>query len=271
MRIITRNRRNLSALIIGAVLILATGILIIGRLREEKLPTLSQYSYEVVNVYPHDVEAFTEGLVYDVGYLYEGTGLYGQSTLRRVELKTGKVTQEDILPSDDFGEGVTIFKDKIVQLTWLQHKGFVYDKYTLQLLRQFSYSTEGWGLACNGTHLIMSDGTASLYFLDPQTFEVVRRVQVSDVNPVTGLNELEYIKGEVYANIWHDRRIAIINPESGKVRGWIDLSHITDYDRLDPENVLNGIAYNAEDDLIYVTGKRWPQIFELRLIPLRPT
>ena len=264
---IRQDKRHLSAVILGILLILIPTILI-TRDFGQRFPTQTQYTYEVVNVYPHDPKAFTEGLVFDDGYLYEGTGLYAESTLRRVDLRTGSVVQQLTLPDDLFGEGITVFKDEIIQLTWLEHRCLVYDKSTFKMLREFSYPTEGWGLTCNSTHLIMSDGTAYLYFLNPETFQVVRRVEIrDDGNPVTRLNELEYIKGEVYANVWYDHRIARIDPLSGEVKGWIELSRLVDYAKLDPDNVLNGIAYNAQDDLIYVTGKSWPQLFEIRLIP----
>lgn len=269
MKRITKDKRHLSAFIVGTLLVLVLIILIVRALGQQRFPTQTQYAYEVVNVYSHDSEAFTEGLVFDGGYLCEGTGLYGESTLRRVELKTGRVVQQRALSDDLFGEGITVYKDEMVQLTWLEHRGLVYDKNTFKPLREFSYPTEGWGLTCNGTHLIMSDGTAYLYFLNPETFQIVKRVEVRyEGNPIMRLNELEYIKGEVYANVWYDRRIARIDPLSGEVKGWIDLSHLVDYAKLDPENVLNGIAYNTEDDVIYVTGKRWPQLFEIRLVPM---
>lgn len=225
MKDIKRNRRYLSAFMLGSTLIIISMILIIQQLGQRP-PTKVQHSYEIVNVYSHDPDAFTEGLVFDDGVLYEGTGLYGQSTLRRVELKTGRVLQTYALSDDVFGEGVTIFGDEIIQLTWLQHRGFVYDRQTFEPLREFSYATEGWGLTNNGSCLIMSDGTANLYFLDPETYEVVGQVEVRDGSPVTGLNELEYIKGEVYANVWHERLIARIDPKTGEVRGWVDLSNI---------------------------------------------
>jgi glutamine cyclotransferase len=267
MKNVKRNGRYLAAFMLGSMLIVVSTIIIIQQFGQRPQPQV-RYSYEIINVYPHDPEAFTEGLVFDDGVLYEGTGLYGRSTLRRVELKTGRVLQAYALPDDVFGEGVTIFGDEIIQLTWLQHRGFVRDKQTFELLKEFSYATEGWGLTNNGSHLIMSDGTANLYFLDPGTFEVVGQLEVRDEQLVTGLNELEYIKGEVYANVWHERLIARIDPKTGEVRGWVDLSNIVDYGKLGPEDVLNGIAYNAEDDVIYVTGKRWTQLFEIRLIPM---
>jgi glutamine cyclotransferase len=226
------------------------------------------YTYSIVNTYHHDENAFTEGLVYENDSLYESTGLYGNSTLRRVNLETGEPLQLYTLPDEYFGEGITIFDDKIIQLTWREHKGFVYDRRSFDLLQEFNYSTEGWGITCDGTRLIMSDGTANLYFLDPATFEKVGQVEVHDTAPVTQINELEYINGKVYANIWMKEKIAIINPQTGQVEGWIDLSGIQDRQNQDADKVLNGIAYDAEGDRLFVTGKMWPHLFEIKLIPL---
>ena len=228
------------------------------------------YTYEVVKVYPHDQNAFTEGLVIEKGVLYESTGLYGNSTLRRVDLETGNVLQSYALPDDFFGEGITVFGDRIIQLTWQNQKGFVYDKNSFDLLQEFSYPTEGWGITHNGSTLIMSDGTANLYFLDPETFQKVGQVEVRDGNAsVTNLNELEYINGEVYANIWLTDKIAIIDPQTGQVKAWIDLTGIYNQANRDPNNVLNGIAYDAEGDRLFVTGKMWQQLFEIKLIALK--
>jgi glutamine cyclotransferase len=227
------------------------------------------YSYNIVNTYPHDPDAFTQGLVFEDGVLYEGTGLLGQSTLRRVELETGEVLQIREVPAEFFGEGITIYGDKIIQLTWQSHVGFVYDKNSFELLREFNYSTEGWGITHDGEHLIMSDGTSTLHFLDPQTFEEISQLEVLDNNgPVTRLNELEYIQGEIYANIWQTDRIARISPETGRVVGWVDLEGLlTAEDRSEPVDVLNGIAYDADTDRLFVTGKLWPKLFEIELIP----
>ena len=252
--------------VLGALLLSATMLVLTN-----DMPSVSmarRYTYNVVNIYPHDKYAFTEGLVFENGVLYESTGLYGQSTLRRVELETGKILQSYALPNQFFGEGITIFGDKIIQLTWQSNKGFVYDKDSFDLLREFSYPTEGWGITYDGSRLIMSDGTATLYFLNPETFERVGQVDVYDTGPVTRLNELEYIQGEIYANIWMEQKIAVINPQTGQVRAWIDLSGIQDLENQDTSNVLNGIAYDAEEDRLFVTGKRWPQLFEIKLIPL---
>ncbi|MGB9841172.1 MAG: glutaminyl-peptide cyclotransferase [Candidatus Bathyarchaeales archaeon] len=225
------------------------------------------YTYEVVKVYPHDPNAFTQGLVIEHGVLYEGTGLWGYSTLRRVDLETGAVLQMHSLPDEFFGEGITIFGDKIIQLTWQNQVGFVYDKQTFELLRNFSYPTEGWGITHDGNRLIMSDGTANLYFLDPETFQRIGQVEVRDGNvPVTRLNELEFVKGDVYANVWGEEKIAIINPQTGQVKGWIDLTGIYPQASQNPNSVLNGIAYDAEADRLFVTGKLWSQLFEIKLI-----
>jgi glutamine cyclotransferase len=226
-------------------------------------------TYEVVSVYPHDQNAFTQGLVIEQGVLYESTGLYGNSSLRRVDLETGNVLQSYALPPEFFGEGVTVFGDRIIQLTWQNQKGFVYDKHSFELLQEFSYPTEGWGITHNGSALIMSDGTANLYFLDPETFQKVGQVEVRDGNAsVTKLNELEYINGEVYANILGEEKIAIINPYTGQVKAWLDLTGIYTPENSDLNNVLNGIAYDAEGDRLFVTGKMWSQLFEIKLIAL---
>jgi glutamine cyclotransferase len=226
------------------------------------------YSYEIVNIYPHDAKAFTEGLVFNDGVLYEGTGLCGASTLRKVELETGKVLKAYQLPARFFGEGVTLWEDTLIQLTYQSGIGFVYDKEGFSLKRNFTYPTEGWGLTHDDEHLIMSDGTATLHFLDPETFKEVKRIEVRDgAVPVTGLNELEYIQGTVYSNVWLTDRIVMIAPESGKIVGWIDLEGLlSEEDYLQPVDVLNGIAYDTENDRLFVTGKYWPKLFEIELV-----
>ena len=226
-----------------------------------------RYNYEIVRSYPHDEQAFTEGLVFENGVLYEGTGLYGYSTLRRVELQTGRSLQLYSMPNQFFGEGITVFNDKIIQLTWLSHEGFVYNKTSFERLGEFNYSTEGWGITYDGNRLIMSDGTANLYFINPETFERTGQIEVHDnASPVTELNELEYIKGDVYANIWLQEKIAIINPETGQVKAWIDLTGIQSRVNCSGQDVLNGIAYDADGDRLFITGKRWPQLFEIKLV-----
>jgi glutamine cyclotransferase len=226
------------------------------------------YSYNIVNTYPHDPDAFTQGLVFEDGVLYEGTGLLGHSTLRKVELETGAILQIRELSDEFFGEGIAIYGDKIIQLTWQSNIGFVYDKNSFELLQQFNYSTEGWGITHDGEHLIMSDGTSTLHFLDPQTFEETGQLNVFDDNgPVTRLNELEYVQGEIYANVWQTNRIALIAPETGRVVGWVDLGGLlTAEDRTELVDVLNGIAYDADSDRLFVTGKLWPKLFHIELI-----
>ena len=231
----------------------------------EHTPT---YSYRVVNAFPHDPDAFTEGLIFHDGWLYESTGLRGKSSLRKVDLASGAVVQSRELPSELFGEGATVFGEQMIQLTWNSNVGFVYDKHSLEMLGEFHYPTEGWGLTHDGDHLIMSDGTATLRFLDPETFDELWQVQVYDENgPVVRLNELEYIDGEVYANVWQTDRIAIIDPGWGRVQSWLDLTGLlqsTIPDR--PVDVLNGIAYDAVDARLFVTGKWWPELYEIAIV-----
>jgi glutamine cyclotransferase len=264
------SRRLVGILSITVLLLLCVTMLILASNSPVNTePVL--YTYNVVAAYPHDETAFTQGLVLEDGVLYEGTGLYGYSILRRVELETGNTLQIYALPSQFFGEGITIFDDKIIQLTWKSHRGFVYDKYSFELMQEFDYPTEGWGITYDGSRLIMSDGTATLYFLDPQTFTQIGQIEVhdKDAEPVTMLNELEYIQGKVYANIWMEEKIAIINPQTGLVTGWINLEGIQDLENLDAGSVLNGIAYDEADDRLFITGKMWPQLFEITLIPLK--
>lgn len=228
------------------------------------------YTYKVINIYPHDRNAFTQGLIFVDGVFIEGTGLHGRSSLRRVSLETGEILEYHELPPHLFGEGVTIYDNKIIQLTWRSNIGFVYDKDSFELLREFSYPTEGWGVTCDDEHLIMSDGTANLYFLHPVFFEEQKRIKVHDnKGSVERLNELEYVDGEIYANVFQTNRIARINPKTGKVVGWIDLTGIlTVEDRREPVDVLNGIAYDSENSRLFVTGKLWSKLFEIELIRL---
>lgn len=234
------------------------------------------FTYEIVNTFKHDSKAFTQGLFYNNGFLYEGTGQLGRSSIRKVELESGKVLQQYNLPTDSFGEGATLFNGKIYQLTWQEGRGFVYDLNDFKLLREFSYAGEGWGLTNDGKHLIMSDGTHVIRFLNPETFETVRTITVLDENgqPLMNINELEFINGEIWANIWHSEtigkpnQIARIDPQSGKLLGWIDLEGISpqDVERGD-ENTLNGIAYDEANDRIFVTGKNWKKLFEIKVKP----
>jgi glutamine cyclotransferase len=261
-----KRRLLLGSLLIIGVLALST-ILFVVLTEKPADSKLVYYTYSIVNTYPHDENAFTQGLVYENGSLYESTGLYGSSTLRRVKLENGEILQRHTLSDRYFGEGITILDDKIIQLTWNEHKGFIYDKHSFDLLQEFSYSTDGWGITYDGNRLIMSNGSATLIFLDSETFEKVGQVEVHDTAPVTQINELEYINGKVYANIWKEEKIAIINPQTGQVEGWIDLSGIQDLENQDVDNVLNGIAYDAEGNRLFVTGKMWPHLFEIKLIP----
>ena len=228
------------------------------------------YTYKIINSYPHDRIAFTQGLIFEDDIFYEGTGLRGQSSLRKVNLETGDVIQIYTLPPQFFGEGITIFEDKLYQLTWQSQVGFVYNKDTFELLQEFTYPTEGWGLTHDGEKLIMSDGTATLYFRDPQTLEEIGRLDVRDHNgPVKLLNELEYIQGEIYANVWRTNQIARISPKTGQVTGWIQLDGLLGPEDLTQRvDVLNGIAYDAGQDRLFVTGKWWPKLFEIELVEI---
>lgn len=229
-----------------------------------------RYTYEIVNVFPHDPEAFTQGLLFDQGQLYESTGLEGLSSIRRVDLQTGQVLARQPLTDTYFGEGIAIVGEKLYQLTWQERTGFIYNKTTFAQQGQFAYPTEGWGITFDGERLIMSDGTARLYFWDPNTLAEVGTLDVHDETgqPIPMLNELEYVKGEIFANIWQTDRIARIEPATGAVIGWIDLSGLLPSAARTPAtDVLNGIAYLPEGDRLFVTGKRWPQLFEIRLRP----
>jgi glutaminyl-peptide cyclotransferase len=224
-------------------------------------------SYQVVHTYPHDAQAFTQGLVFVDGQLYESTGLNGRSSLRMDDLETGKVLQRQDVPAEYFAEGLTNWRSNLVQLTWQSHKAFVYDRFSFRLLRTFPFEGEGWGLTQDGRNLILSDGTAVLRFLNPDTFQVERRITVTDHGAtVKDLNELEYIHGEIYSNVWYSNKIARISPQTGKVLGWIDLSDLVASLKLqDSQAVLNGIAYDARHDRLFVTGKLWPKIFEIKV------
>lgn len=226
------------------------------------------YDYQIINSYPHDPEAFTQGLIFDGGFLYESTGKRGRSTLRRVELETGNILQKYSLPTRYFGEGLALWKDKLIQLTWQGGVGFVYDNKTFDFLYKFFYSTEGWGLTHDNHRLIMSDGSSTLSFLNAETFQQVKQIQVHDNNKfISNLNELEYIKGEIYANIWLTNYIARISPETGQVKGWINLEGLLGEGvSASSAGVLNGIAYDDQQERLFVTGKYWPKLFEIKLI-----
>jgi glutamine cyclotransferase len=225
------------------------------------------YGYEVVNTFPHDAQAFTQGLIFQDGALVESTGLEKHSTLRRVELQTGKVSQKVDVSPYFFAEGMTLFGGKIYQLTWKGEKGFIYDPKTFEKTGEFKYTGEGWGLTHDADSLILSDGSDEIRFLDPNTYAVKRTISVKDAGrPVEELNELEYVRGEIYANVWHQNRVARIDPKDGRVTGWIDLSGLLKPgDTTDEEAVLNGIAYDEQGDRLFVTGKLWPKLFEIKL------
>jgi glutaminyl-peptide cyclotransferase len=228
-------------------------------------PTSPVVSVETVRSYPHDPTAFTQGLAFHEGRLYESTGRYGESTLRRVELETGRVIDRVQVPDQYFAEGVTLHDGRLYQLTWLQGMGFIYDLATFEQQGTFPYDGEGWGIATDGASLILSDGSNVLRFVDPATHELQRSVEVMDgPDHVHDLNELEWVRGEVWANVWHTERIARIDPQTGRVKGWLDLAGVIPTPRPDdPEAVLNGIAYDPATDRLFVTGKLWPQLFEI--------
>ena len=226
-----------------------------------------EYTYQIVHTYPHDPGAFTQGLVYQDGILYESTGLEGESSIRKVKLETGEVLQKRDLPGPYFGEGIVIWKDRLLELTWQAQTGFIYDLATFAPKGQFEYPGEGWGLTHDGKRIIMSDGTAQLRFWEPETLKEIGRMTVtSEGQPVARLNELEWVKGEIYANVWETDRIVRIDPKTGKVAGWIDLAGLLTPAERNATDVLNGIAYDAKGDRLFVTGKRWPKLFEIKLV-----
>ena len=227
----------------------------------------TRYAYRVIASHPHNPEAFTQGLLFADGKLYESTGGYGQSSLRIVDLASGRVLRERRLPDNRFGEGLALSLGQLHQLTWKAGEGFTYDASSLAPIGGFRYDGEGWGLAANADSLVMSDGSAELRFLDPATLTEVRRLQVRDgIEPVTGLNELEYVEGDLYANVWPSDRIAIINPANGQVCGWLDLTGLLPLVFRTPRtDVLNGIAYDAAGKRLFVTGKLWPRLFQIEV------
>ncbi len=226
------------------------------------------FGYQVVRSYPHDVGAFTQGLIYRNGVFYEGTGLNGRSGIRKVKLETGEVLQMKPLSQEYFGEGITDWQGQIVQITWQSEVGFVYDINTFEQTKRWSYTGEGWGLTHDDTRVIMSDGSAQLRFLDPSTLKEINRITVRDgATPVDNLNELEYVKGEILANVWRTDRIARISPKDGRVTGWIDLAGLLTPAERAGTDVLNGIAYDAAGDRLFVTGKLWPRVFEIKIVP----
>jgi glutamine cyclotransferase len=224
------------------------------------------YRHRVIRSYPHDRQAFTQGLAYADGVFFEGTGLHGRSSLRKVDPASGRVLKEIRLATSYFGEGVTVFGDWVVQLTWRSRVGFVYDKKSFRLRKKFAYPHEGWGITHDGKRIIMSDGTAVLHLLDPEDFHETAIIRVYDERgPVTGLNELEYVQGAIFANVWPTDHIAVIDPGTGRVKAWIYLRGLLAKGDSPGADVLNGIAYDARGDRLFVTGKLWPKLFEIRL------
>ncbi|MDJ0798272.1 MAG: glutaminyl-peptide cyclotransferase [Calothrix sp. MO_167.B12] len=260
------NLRILTSIFI--LMITSACIPFVTTVKDVPSSSVTQCTYQVVNRYPHDSKAFTQGLVYFNQTLYEGTGIYGSSSIREVALETGKVLRISKLESQYFGEGITIWKDKLIQLTWKSNQGFVYDLQSFRRIKSFKYPTQGWGLTNDDNHLIMSDGSNALYFLDPNTFKVLKTVYVQEGSqPIEQLNELEYINGEIYANIWRQERIARISPKTGQILGWIDLTGINKSEQnLNQEAVLNGIAYDSKRNRIFVTGKLWSYLFEIKVV-----
>lgn len=237
---------------------------------ESQITKPKQYTYLIVQEFPHDPKAFTQGLAWDKGIVYEGTGLYGQSSLRRIDLHTGKVELKHDYDQQLFAEGVTIYENKIYQLTWKNNIIFQYDKNDFSAVRSWKFPYQGWGITHDNKQLIISDGTAKLYFFDPKTLREKRRILVRDnQGPVSRLNELEYIKGKIYANIWRTDHIAIINPKDGVVTSYLDLSGLSASVKNDKKpGVLNGIMYDPMEDRLFVTGKLWPSLFEIKVVPV---
>ncbi|MGO9991604.1 MAG: glutaminyl-peptide cyclotransferase [Steroidobacteraceae bacterium] len=226
------------------------------------------YDVDVIHTYPHDPSAFTEGLFYLNGFLYESTGLEQHSTIRKVRLDTGEVVKKIDIPPQYFGEGIVNWDGHLISLTWKSHVGFVFDLATFKLQRQFQYEGEGWALTQDGKQLIMSDGTPELRFINPNTLKETNRIQVTlDGKPVRNVNELEWVKGEIYANVWQTNWILRINPKDGQVVGLVNLAGLLSSGTQvkSPDGVLNGIAYDAKGDRLFVTGKNWPKLFEIRL------
>lgn len=230
------------------------------------LGAVEKLKHEVVASYPHDPKAWTQGLYYEDGTLYESTGIYEESTLRRVDLKTGRVLQKHSLDDRYFAEGMTLFKGKLYQLTWLSKKGFIYDPKSFEQIGTFEYPGEGWGLTHDSERLIMSDGSSKIYFLDPESMKTIRSITVRFGNRVVSeLNELEYVNGYIYANIWYQNIIIKIDPADGDVVGYLELSKLWPGRPKNIDAVLNGIAYNKEEDVFYITGKFWSKLFEIKL------
>jgi len=257
--------------VVVVIVLTASIVVILNNNNASAKPPVAYYTYTIVNTYPHDTNSFTEGLFYSDGFLYESSGSGNAndiSTLRRVNMTTGEVLQEYTLPPQYFGEGIAIVNNNLIQLTWQTNIGFIYNKTTFALLGNFSYPTQGWGLTYDGKDLIMSDGTDHLYFLNPTTFKQTREIQVlSGKTPIVNINSLDYINGEIYANIWLTDNIIIINPQTGQVTAWISLKGLPDENNPNPNAVLNGIAYDQQNNRLFVTGKDWPNLYQIKLVP----
>ncbi|MBI3651827.1 MAG: glutaminyl-peptide cyclotransferase [Acidobacteria bacterium] len=250
-------------------LIILCGLLFAAACAPALQSSIPIYDFVIVHTFPHDSKAFTQGLIFRDGFLYESTGLNGSSSIRKVNIDSGRVLQQRDLPQEYFGEGLTVWKDELYGITWKSHVGFVFDLSTFSLKRQFSYAGEGWGLTHDDSHLFLSDGTSVLRVLAPPTMQEVRRIQVTaNGHPVDQLNELEWIEGEIFANIWQSDLIARIDPLSGRVVGWIDLTGLLQSQErtTTPADVLNGIAYDSDKKRLFVTGKLWPKLFEIALV-----
>jgi len=260
-------KNNPSLVLLGMPLVLAlVAGWLVGCNRKSKDQGIPVWPYQLVRTLPHRPDAFTQGLAIDEGFLYEGTGIYGRSSLCKLQMDTGEILQRCTLPEAMWGEGVTVFGDRIYQLTWQDHVGFVYDKRTFDLIRKFTYPTEGWGITHDSRQLIVSDGTDILYVWDPNTLQTVRTIQVrDDKGAVANLNELEFVEGRIYANIWQTDRIAVIHPDSGLVTAWIDLAGLKAKQPSDVD-VLNGIAYDPRSGRLFVTGKLWPSLYEIKTV-----
>ena len=262
-----RSGASLGLLVLAGLGVLAFSAATMEAKAHAKTP---RFSFRVVKAFPHDPTAFTQGLLFADGIFYESTGLRGQSTLRKVTPETGAVLQQVAVEDRYFAEGLALVGHELLQLTWEEQVGFVYDKTSLKRLRTFNYPTEGWGMAFDGKRLVMSDGSSRLFFLDPKTQKRVGSIHVVDGGrPVERLNELEFVRGELWANVWTTDRIAKINPETGLVTGWIDLAGLLQREARGPEgDVLNGIAWDQVGDRIFVTGKKWPWLFQIELVPV---
>ncbi len=256
-----KKREALLGFVLVVIALILAGLVLVTLFVSPQESQTGVFTYTLIGMFPHDENAFTEGLVFQDGLLYESTGLYASSSLRVVDPQTGNVLKSLNLSSRYFGEGITIMDAKIYQLTWKEKEGFVYNQTSLNLIQNFVYSTQGWGLTNDGANLIMSDGTATLRFLNPQTIQVTREIQVhDDTGPIVNLNELEYVKNHIYANVWFTSRIAVINPQTGFIEAWINLDSLQD-----SRGSMNGIAYDAEGDRFFITGKNWRHVYTIRI------